>query len=112
MNGTRMRKRAAGYPALSDDDFMEIDSEVTVALRESDEGYAALSKRKKEIEARFSFIEPLLEGSAAAGLSEDEQAGLAEHAAVSFAMEGKERQSLYLAGHRDCFAYLKRVGVL
>jgi hypothetical protein len=101
-----------GYQDITDSEFMEIDSVVTVALRKNDEGYAALRERKKELETRFPFIEPLLEGTAASGLSKDELTGLAEHAAVSFEMERRERLSLYLAGHRDCLAYLKRIGAL
>jgi hypothetical protein len=100
------------YMDMTDDDFVELDSETTVALRKSDREYAALSTRKKELESRFPLIEPLIEGRVAPGLSEDERAGLAEHAAVSFAMEQRERRALYLAGHSDCFAYLKRIGAL
>jgi hypothetical protein len=89
-----------------------LESETACALRKSDEEYAALVNRKKELEERFPFIESVLEGAGAVSLSEDEHAGLAECTDVSFKMESIERQSLYLAGHRDCLAYLKRIGAL
>jgi hypothetical protein len=100
------------HPFLSDDGFLELESETVTALRKGDEGYAALVKRKKELEERFPFIESVLEGASPVGLSEDEHAGLSEHTDVSFKMESIERRSFYLAGHRDCLAYLRRIGAL
>jgi hypothetical protein len=100
------------HPLPSDDSFLELESGIVAALRKSDEGYAELRKRKKELEERFPFIESVLEGAGAVSLSEDEHAGLSEHTDVSFDMERIERRSLYLAGHRDCLAYLRRVGAL
>jgi hypothetical protein len=100
------------HPFLSDDGFLELESAVVAALRKGDDGYAALVRRKKELEERFPFMESVLEGAGAVNLSEGEHAGLSEYTDVSFKMESIERRNLYLAGHRDCLAYLKRLGVL
>jgi hypothetical protein len=102
----------SGHPFLSDDGFLELESETVTALRKGDVGYAALVGRKKELEERFPFIESVLEGTGPVSLSEDEHAGLSEHTDVSFKMERIERRSLYFVGHRDCLAYLRRIGAL
>jgi hypothetical protein len=100
------------HPFLSDDGFLELESAVVAALRKGDEGYVALRRRKKELEANFPFVESVLEGAGPVSLSTDEHTGLSEYMAVSFEMERIERRSLYLAGHRDCLAYLRCLGVL
>jgi hypothetical protein len=102
----------SGHPLPSDDAFLELESGIVTALRKGDEGYASLVRRKKELEEMFPFMEFVLEGAGAVSLSEDEHAGLSEYTDVSFKMESFERKSLYLAGHRDCLAYLKRIGAL
>jgi hypothetical protein len=102
----------SGHPLPSDDAFLELESGIVTALRKGDEGYASLVRRKKELEEMFPFMESVLEGAGAVSLSEDEHAGLSEYTDVSFKMESIERKSLYLAGHRDCLAYLKLIGAL
>lgn len=58
--------------ALLEERFETMDSDITVALPERDEKYAAL----------------------------------VEYIRVTDEAENRERLNLYLAGHRDCFAYL------
>jgi hypothetical protein len=102
----------SGHPFLSDDAFLELESEAACALRKDDEGYTVLVRRKNELEERFPFMESVLEGAGPVSLSEGEHARLAEYTAVVFEMERIERKSLYLAGHRDCLAYLKCLSAL
>jgi hypothetical protein len=80
------------HPFLSDDGFLELASAVVTALRKGDDGYAALTRRKKELEERFPFIESVLEGAAPVSLSEDEHAGLSEY------MDSPSRWSASSAG--------------
>lgn len=91
--------------------FAELDSDVTTALLERDEQYAALRKRLGELEKQYP-IESWLEGAGAVSLSADDHAALVEYTQVTFEAENRERLNLYLAGHRDCFGYLKRIGLL
>jgi hypothetical protein len=102
----------SGLVAQLEDRFQEMDSDITTALLDSDAEFAAMRKRQTEIEARFPFIESVLEGKGELSLSAEEHAGLVEYLKVTNEMEDRERLNLYYAGHRDCFAYLKRIGVI
>lgn len=102
----------SGLVAHIEEDFQEMDSEITTALKETDEEYVALCKHQSELEQRFPFIESALEGKGALNLSAEEHTGLVEYLSVTNEMENRERLNLYYAGHRDCFAYLKKIGVI
>lgn len=96
-----------------DDAFMEIDSEAAATLQETDEEYAAMRERMTELSAKFPAIEPLVNGSSGnRTLSAEECVGLAEYLRLSHESENRERLNLYYLGHRDCFAYLKRIGAI
>ncbi|MCL2544289.1 MAG: hypothetical protein FWE77_00060 [Clostridia bacterium] len=101
-----------GLFAQLEDMFGEIDSNLTVALRNSDAEYAALQKYQRELAERFPFIERMLEGRDVLSLSAEEHAGLQEYRGVTHQIESCERLNLYYAGHRDCFAYLRKIGVI
>ncbi|MDR2501896.1 MAG: hypothetical protein LBC78_01455 [Oscillospiraceae bacterium] len=51
-------------------------------------------------------------GNGVVSLSADDHAVLMEYISVTFKAENTERLNLCLAGHRDCFGYLKRIGLL
>jgi hypothetical protein len=95
-----------------EDDFQAMDSKITIALRYTNEEYIRLSRRQTELEKRFPFIESALEGEGALNLTAEEHAGLVEYLGVRDEMENLERLNLYYAGHRDGFAYLKKIGVI
>ena len=101
-----------GLLAQLEERFEEMDSEITVALPERDEKYAALRARLEELERRFPFIESVLDGEGAVRLSAEEHVGLVEYNRTTDEAENRERLNLYLTGHRDCFAYLKKIGLL
>ena len=98
--------------AQLEDRFEEMDSEITVVLPERDEKYVALQVHLKELERMFPFIESVLDGEGAVRLSAEEHAGLVEYIHTGDEAENRERLNLYFAGHRDCLAYLKRIGLI
>jgi hypothetical protein len=100
-----------GLVAQLEDRFQEMDSSITTALLERDEQYAALRKRLGELEQQYP-IEKWLEGKGAVSLSAEDHAALVEYMSVTFEAENRERLNLYLAEHKDCFGYLKRIGLL
>jgi hypothetical protein len=71
-----------------------------------------LQARLKKLERQFPFIESVLDGEGAVGLTAEEHSGLVDYIRTTDEVENRERLNLYLAGHRDCFAYLKRIGLL
>jgi hypothetical protein len=85
-----------------------MDSDITKALPEQDEQYATLRKQLGELERQFP-IEDWIEGEGAVNLTAEEHAALVKYTSVTFDAENRERLNLYLAGHKDCFAYLKRI---
>ena len=107
-----LNEAAPGLFAQLENMFGEMNSNLSVALQDSDEEYSAMQKDRKELAERFPFIEPMLEDGDGLSLSTEEHAGLQEYLIATIAMEYRERLNLYYAGHRDCFIYLRRIGVL
>jgi hypothetical protein len=102
----------SGMTENLEDNFQEIASGVTDSLRDTDEGYSALFDKRLDLQQRFPCIQAVIEGGGAVSLTAEEHAGLLEYLAVVGDMENIERLRLYYAGHRDCFAYLKKIGVI
>lgn len=92
--------------------FQEITSGVIDALRGTDEEYAALFQKQLELQERFPCIGAALEGEGPVSITAEEHACLLEYLGVVSDMENIERLRLYYAGHRDCFAYLKKTGAV
>lgn len=101
-----------GFLAQLEERFEEADSNMTINLSESDTQYKALKVRLAELEREFPFIETVLDGNGVMHLTAEEHAGLVEYIRTTEEAENRERLNLYYAGHRDCFAYLKKIGVL
>ncbi len=92
--------------------FEEMDSDLTVALPERDEKYAALRARLTELDQEHPYIETILDGDGPVNLTAEEHATLVEYVRTTDEAENRERLNLYLAGHRECIAYLRRIGIL
>jgi hypothetical protein len=105
-------KNIATLPDHIDEMFSGMDSQIVIALKESDEDYAALARDLDDVDRRFPKIEQWLEGSGALTLTAEEHAGLALHTALTSKAEDMERRAIYYAGHRDCLAWLKKIGAL
>jgi hypothetical protein len=105
-------KSIISLPEHIDELFSEMDSQIVVALQESDKGYAALAHERDEVTINFPQIEQWLEGSGALALSAEEHAGLARYTTLTAKTEDMERRAIYYAGHKDCIAWLKRIGAI
>jgi hypothetical protein len=99
-------------PEHIDELFMEMDSRIVIALQDSDEGYSALVRDRDGMAHSFPQMEQWLEGTGPLSLTEEEHAGLARYTALTTEMEDMERRAIYYAGHRDCIAWLKKIGAL
>ena len=92
--------------------FHEIASGITASLREMDEEYALLSEKRLELQEQFPCIQEIFDGEVKISMTADEHEGLLQYLSVVSDMENIERLRIYYAGHRDCFAYLKKIGVI
>lgn len=92
--------------------FDEIENRIVNRLRTGEEAYARLLRQRNEIKARHPFVRSVFEGDASVFPSaEDYQAWLDYKQALDES-DQMERIALYLQGHADCFAYLRKIGAL
>jgi hypothetical protein len=101
-----------GMVETLEDNFMEITSDITDSLRNSDEEYAALFEKRMDLQKRFPCIQNTLEEEGSVSMNAEEHKGLLEYLSVVNDMENIERLRLYYAGHKDCFTYLRKIGVM
>ena len=92
--------------------FPEIDSDICMELPHTDEKYAKLFKKSDELQKVHPFIMKVLEGTGEVSLTAEEHGALVEYLGVKIEMDDIERQHIYFHGHKDNFAYLKKIGVL
>ncbi len=89
----------------------EIANQVIKRLR-SDETYAALLGRRIEIQLQYPFVMHVYEGWETIFSSVEEHRAWLEVKRTLDETEQMERLALYVQGHTDCFAYLRKIGVL
>ena len=94
------------------DSFTEIENDITVDLRKSNEEYYSLYQSISELKAKHPFIQELMEGDGDLSLSAKEHEILTRFFKLQFRLESMEREHIYFRGHTDCYSYLKKVGAL
>ena len=95
-----------------EDIFPEIDSDICMDLLHNNSEYAFLQQEVKGIKEKHPVIEDVLLGDGEISLSADEHGAFVRYIALSMQMENMERLQAYFTGHKDGYAYLKRIGVL
>ena len=94
------------------DSFAEIENDITVDLRKSNEEYDSLYQSISDLKAKHPFISKVIEGNGELSLSAEEHEILAKSFRMQFRLESMEREHIYFRGHTDCISYLKKVGAL
>ena len=92
------------------DSFAEIENDITVDLRKSNEEYYSLYQSIADLKAKNPFIQKVIEGAGGFTLSAEEHEVLANYFRLQFRLESMEREHIYFRGHTDCISYLKKVG--
>jgi hypothetical protein len=94
------------------DTFPEIENDITVDFRESNDEYADLYQKISVLKAAHPIISKIMEGGGDISLSAEEHKAVTEFFRLQFKLESMEREQLYFRGHTDCIAYLKKIGAL
>lgn len=95
-----------------EDNFAEIENDITVDFRENSQEYTALFQKISNLKAAHPIISKITEGDGEITLSAEEHKAVTEYFHLQFRLESMERQQLYFRGHTDCISYLKKVGAL
>ena len=67
-----MSKAFFDLPSRIEDGFAEIDSDIMIDLRDTNEEYAILQKQLSELKQQHPFIDKIMEGDGAINLTADE----------------------------------------
>ena len=95
-----------------ENNFFEISTDVLSSLRDTNEEYKALHQKRLALQSEFPCIQNVFEGETEITITSAEHKVLLEYIGIVSDMENIERLQLYYAGHRDCFAYFKKIGVI
>jgi hypothetical protein len=86
--------------------------DIAFSLRAANDEYAELYKKCLELGNQYPFITRALEDSGTVSMTVDEHERMLEYLDAKFRMEDMERIQLYYTGHRDCFVYLQKIGLI
>ena len=95
-----------------DDMYHEIDNEIVVKMSHTNEKYAAMRKKVTDMQETHPFIPAVMDSDKAITMTTEEHQILLQYLDLIREMEDVERRQIYFRGHSDCFAYLKRIGVI
>lgn len=90
----------------------EFFSEVIYEESMKNERYMALSKESNKIKDRFDNVADLMEYDKPKELSKEEIEALIELLRIESEKANIEMEAIYIQGHKDCFAYLKEIGLI
>lgn len=92
--------------------FYEIDNDIAMNLRHSNEEYSKLYYRRIEILEQYPSVQIAVDGEGGVSLNQEEHKALIEYLRVIEQLDFIERIQIYFQGHADCITYLKRISIL
>ena len=92
--------------------FLTLDDAIINSLPGRDTRYAEMKAHEQELKERFPNINAWLEDTTPLTLTAEEHAGLVEYLELEAGLECIERLAIYYTGHKDCFAYLRKIGAI
>ena len=94
------------------DIFHEVDNGIVMDLLDSDEEYAAMRKKILDYQEKYPYIVKLMDVDKEISLTAEGHKMFLQYHDLYQEIENVEWQKIYFHGHPDCFAYLKRIGVI
>ncbi len=104
-----MKDKCFDLASCIEDSFAEIDSDIIMDMRDTNEEYAELHEGISEMKKRCPFISKILGEKDEVCLSVEEHAELIQYFNLVRRLEDMERQQMYFRGHTDAVAYLKKI---
>ncbi len=104
-----MNELCTAYLSNLDEDFPELDSNIVVELRTSNEEYAGLNRQIIALANENRFIGRVFEGEGEIHMTAAEHEIFREYFRLAMKRDNIERQELYFRGHTDAIAYLKKI---
>ncbi len=99
-------------PSRIKDGFAEIDSDIMLDLRDTNEEYADLQEQVSKLKQQHPFIDKVMEGDGEIHLTDEEHAVLLRYLHLYRKMENMEHLHIYFRGQTDAVAYLKIIKVI
>jgi len=107
-----MKNRYVDLPSRLKEIFTDIDSNIITDLQYCDKQYADILRQITELKARNPFIDNITDDNGEIHLSVEEHKAYLEYIHLCQRKENIERFQIYLRGHTDAVAYLKKIGAL
>ena len=104
-----MRETYLDLPSRLEDAFPEIDSDITMELRNENEEYAELLLKISDLKQKAPFPSDLLDGSGEIRLTAEEHAAFTQYLHLVRQRDDMERQQIYFRGQTDAVAYLRKI---
>ena len=95
-----------------DDIFHEVDNGIVMDLYDNNEEYAVMRKKILDYQEKYPYIARLMDEDKEISLTAEEHKVFLQYHDLYQEIENVERQQIYFHGHTDCFAYLKRIGII
>ncbi len=96
-------------PARIKDSFLNMDADIVVDLRDTDQEYQDIYRRYTKMKEEHPFIDNVLEEPGEVSMTAEEHATFVECMRLRRKLDDMERLHIYFRGHTDAFAYLKTV---
>lgn len=96
-------------PTRLEEDFPEIDSDIMMELRDSNDEYSELHQQISDLKQQNPFIMKLMQDSGEIQLTAEEHAIFVQYLRLMRQQDDMKRQQLYFRGHTDAVAYLKKI---
>lgn len=104
-----MRDTYLDLPSRIEDGFAEIDSDIMIDLRDTNEEYADLQEQISNLKQQYPFIDNVMEGDGEIHLTDEEHAVLLRYLRLYRKMDDMKRLHIYFRGQTDAVAYLKKI---
>ncbi len=99
-------------PSRIEDSFMEIDNDIMMDLRRTNEEYQGVINEIARLTKEHPYIGQLMNKSEEIHLTAEQHTIFRKFLRLTLEKDNMERQHIYFRGQSDAASYLKRIGAL